>query len=261
MYFILSKISGIILAPLNLAFLLIFCGFFVCLRWRRAGLWLQGAGLAVLVAGGILPLGHNALTGLESRYDAPAAMPDDVDGILILGGSVDTEIGAERQTFILNDAAERLVAGVMLARHYPRAQIVFSGGNSSLRGTGETEAQNVARFLRAAGLAEGRAVFEDRSRNTVENIAFSKVLAGPRAGQRWILVTSAWHMKRAMAVMHRAEWPGEIVPWPTDYRTDGKKRLWPGRFDVKDNMDKAGLALHETIGSLTYRQINMGAGQ
>ena len=95
--------------------------------------------------------------------------------------------------------------------------------------------------------------FEDESRNTHENIVMTMRLLQPQPDETWVLITSAWHMPRAAAVMHSMGWPGRVLYWPVDYRTGGRLLWWPERFDVTDNMDKAALALHELAGWLTYR--------
>ena len=85
--------------------------------------------------------------------------------------------------------------------------------------------------------------------NTYENLLFSKALVKPRAGQVWLLATSAAHMPRAMAIAAQVGWP--MVPWPTDYMTtrdsDG------GWMFVSGNLGLADYVVHEWIGIVAYR--------
>ncbi|MBU0858693.1 MAG: YdcF family protein, partial [Alphaproteobacteria bacterium] len=210
-------------------------------------------GFFLLLVLGVLPLGHNILVKLEQHIQPPATMPADIGGILVLGGSLDTGVSGARNMPALNGAADRVLAGVTLAQRYPEAVLVFSGGNNNLSGGGAPETLYVHQLLNDIGYDTRSVFFEDESRNTHENIVFTRKLLMPQPEETWILVTSAWHMPRAAAVMHSMGWPGKVLFWPVDYRTDGVARAWPPAFDVADNMDKTALALHEGIGWLTYR--------
>lgn len=257
MFFSLSKILGVLASPLNLAMVLIVGGIIVAFVMRRFGRFVMGTGIAVFVAFGALPLGHNMMVGLEKQFSAPAAadMPGDIDGILVLGGAFNMDVSAARAAPALNAAAERLVAGVDLARRYPEAVLVFSGGNNRLLSDGTMEAESVwtSHFLQSVGFDHRYVFFEEESRNTHENLRFSMALALPQPEETWVLVTSAWHMPRAAAVMQSMGWPSKVIYWPVDYRTDGKIRMVPPDLDVLSNMDKASIALHEGLGWITYR--------
>jgi uncharacterized SAM-binding protein YcdF (DUF218 family) len=220
---------------------------------RRPGQIMIGAGFFLLLILGVLPLGHNMLVKFEQHIQPPVTLPADIDGILVLGGALDTDISAARNMPALNAAADRVMAGIALAQRYPEAVLVFSGGNNSLRSGGAPETLYVHQMLDDIGYDTRAVFFEDESRNTHENIVFTRRLLMPQPEETWILVTSAWHMPRAAAVMHSMGWPGKVLFWPVDYRTDGVARAWPLKFDVDDNMDKTSLALHEAIGWLTYR--------
>ena len=257
MFFSLSKILGVLASPLNLAMVLIVGGLLVYLVLRRTGRALAWTGVAVFVAFGLLPLGHNMMVGLEKTFSAPAAqtMPADLDGILVLGGAFNMDVATARGAPALNAAAERLVAGVQLGRRYPEAVLVFAGGNNTLLNDGTMVPESVwtEQFMESVGFDRNHVFFEEESRNTHENIRFAMKLAMPQPDETWVLVTSAWHMPRAAAVMQSMGWPGKVIYWPVDFRTDGKKRTVPPDLDVLSNMDKASIALHERLGWVTYR--------
>jgi uncharacterized SAM-binding protein YcdF (DUF218 family) len=99
---------------------------------------------------------------------------------------------------------------IELARHYPDAKLIYTG------------VSNWPPFVRRHGLAE-RVVFEDRARNTYENAVFSKQLASPQPGERWLLVTSAAHMPRSVGIFRQVGWP--VIPYPVDYRTTGEVEI------------------------------------
>ncbi len=256
MFFILSKIFWALAAPLNLVFVLLTaaltCVFF---KKARGAKILAGAAGVFLALFGILPTGHNMLVLLESRYERPAQMPEWINVVLVLGGSFNTAVSDGRGIPALNDGAERLTEALALARRYPNAAVIFSGGNGLVGDglhEGRTEAQDVEMFLSQSGFVDERVLYEDESRNTYENIKFTRNLFGPMPEETWILVTSAYHMPRAVAVMKNLKWQGTILPYPVDYRTDGRYRLWPHSFDILGHMYEAHVALREYIGLAAY---------
>lgn len=253
MFFPLSKIVWAVLSPLNLVFLVLLGGGAVSLFSRR-GRGLVVLGMLLFAAGGIFPVGHHLMARLESRYQAPDPMPARVDGILILGGSFMTDISAARGMVSVNETAERLFEGLALARRYPDAIVLFSGGNGRLGGGERTEAEDAELFLKTLGFPDDNVLFEDRSRNTFENFVYSRQIVLPRDEDTWIVVTSAWHMPRAMAVAQATGWTN-VVPYPVDYRTKGGDEAvgWmPRGFDVLGAFSDLQVALHEYVGLAAY---------
>jgi uncharacterized SAM-binding protein YcdF (DUF218 family) len=251
MFFSLSKIIWAILSPLNLVLLLLVAGAMMGRFRRWAGRVLIFAGMALFVIAGLTPLGGNLLAGLENRYPRPAVPPETVSGIIILGGAFDTGLSKARKVAVSNDNMERVLEGVRLAKKYPLAEAVFSGGEGKLLRRAQPEAREAAAWMRDSGLDPDWFTFEDKSRNTYENILFAREMINPGPKEVWIVVTSAYHMPRAMAVFRSIGWDN-IIAWPTDYRTDGEKRWLPQSFDVAGNMYKTDLALHEFAGIAAY---------
>ena len=112
-----------------------------------------------------------------------------------------------------------MTVAVELARRYPNLRIIFSGGTNALIFGEEAEAAFAVRQLEALGVPHERITAEEQSRNTVENAVFSRLIANPQPGQRWLLLTSAFHMPRAIAVFRAAGFPVEA--YPVDWRTTG----------------------------------------
>ncbi len=94
----------------------------------------------------------------------------------MLGGALSPDVSHARNTVALNEAAERLTAVAELASRYPDARIIFSGGSGALVYDDRPEAEFALRLLETLGVAPGRVVPEDKSRNTVENARFSRDL-------------------------------------------------------------------------------------
>jgi uncharacterized SAM-binding protein YcdF (DUF218 family) len=211
MFFWASKTLWVLAQPSNLLLLLITAGALALLLGRRRlASWLLYPSILAFLIVGLLPVGDWLLLPLENRFPALTEPPEDVDGIVVLGGAVDLEVARIRGMVAFHGEAEREITMVELARHYPDARLIYTG------------ASNWPPFVRRHGLAE-RVLFEDRARNTYENAAFSKQLASPQPGERSLLVTSAAHMPRSVGVFRQVGWP--VIPCPVDHRTTGEVEI------------------------------------
>ena len=140
----------------------------------------------------------------------------------------------------------------LLARRFPQAKVIFTGGHNSLLDLGRvSQGQSaVARmFFAQQGIAPERLVLESASRNTAENATLTYALIQPRPDQHWVLVTSANHMPRSMKSFERAGWTN-ITAWPTDFRSIG---ISPRpHWDLARNLDNLNVAVREHVGLLAY---------
>ena len=253
-FFISSKIIWALATPGNLAVVCLAAGVgvsFFCKRGGRIpGGVLIGAALALLLVFGVLPVGHSMLHHLETRVVQPQTMPARVDGILVLGGAINTRASQATGQPQFNEGVERVLSTMALARRYPDAKIVFSGGSGLLTGRERTEAVDMKIFLDSMDFDSHNVFYEDQSRNTYENIHNSFTLMKPPPGQVWVLVTSAFHMPRSLAIADKTGWI--MVPYPVDYRSHGRYEILPRSFDVLDNLYASHLSSREFIGSLAY---------
>jgi uncharacterized SAM-binding protein YcdF (DUF218 family) len=249
MFFALSKVLGFFTSPANVILAAGLCGvLLVRTRFARTGWRVASASLVALAIFGFSPAGNALIIPLEERFPAWDGSKGAPDGIVALGGAISTEVAVARREAALNEAAERITAVVELARRYPATRIIFSGGDPSL--VGATEAQTAVELFERLGLASGRVVAEAKSRNTFENARFSKDLAMPKPGERWLLVTSAYHMPRAMGVFWRIGFPVEA--YPVDWRTRGPEdfaMLFP---NLPDGLSRTDTAVHEWVGLAVY---------
>jgi uncharacterized SAM-binding protein YcdF (DUF218 family) len=219
-------------------------------RLRRSSRLLLTALALAGIAIGALPLGNYALLPLESRFPLPRSLPARLDGIIVLGAPVDPRITAERDQVTLSGSATRLSEALRLARLHPEARILYTGGSGSLRYPEMREADAARRFFLEQGLDPARLVLERESRNTYENALFSARLVQPQPGQRWLLITSAMHMPRAIGVFRALGWP--VIPYPTDYRTipSGGTDYY---FDFTEGIVALEDAAKEWLGLVAYR--------
>jgi uncharacterized SAM-binding protein YcdF (DUF218 family) len=218
MFFVLSKILWFLASPVNLAILgLLLASLLAFTRFSGPARWLGLVSAVVLVLLAFSPLARIVMRPLEDRFPQQAVMSGKVDGIIVLGGA----IGVARGDIALNNAASRMTKAVELARAHPQARLVFAGGgNNLISPVIKTEADGARLLFLALGLPEERLIFENQSRNTLENAVFTRRLVDPKPGERWLLVTSAWHMPRAMGVFRKAGFAVEA--FPVDYRSTGE---------------------------------------
>jgi uncharacterized SAM-binding protein YcdF (DUF218 family) len=248
---VLSKILWALLRPSSLLVLLAALG--LLLGWtarRRLGRVLVYAGIGGLLLALLLPVERWALRPLEERFPQPAP-PAHVDGILVLGGAVETKLSADRGRPSLNGAAERMTEFVALARRYPAARLAFIGGNGELLPEGGPEAVFALALLESLGVTPRRVTFEAASRTTWDNAVFSFDVLRPVAGETWLLVTSASHMPRAVGAFRRAGW--RVLPWPVGYKTLHDPRGMLPDSGYGERLALLDWAVHEWVGLLAYR--------
>lgn len=225
MIFLTGKLVALAIRPdswlvagLGLTVILLWRGRMAGARRVATALFLATLGLAVL------PVGDLALRPLETRYPAEPPLPA-IDGILVLGGA------------------------------HPGAQVLFTGGSGAVRdvlGPGMPGAEVARRFYAELGLDPARLVLESASRTTAENARLSLALAQP--GQTWVLVTSAFHMPRALASFRAAGWSGDLIPWPVDFRGAPLRIGW----DLTGQLERLNIAVREYVGLAAYRLLGRG---
>ncbi|SFH70299.1 Uncharacterized SAM-binding protein YcdF, DUF218 family [Bradyrhizobium sp. cf659] len=220
-------------------------------RFAALGRKLAVTTLVLLALAASSPLGNLLLYPLESRFPPWDASRGAPDGIIVLGGSVDTDLSAAHRTPVVSHAADRLLAAAELARRYPNARIVFTGGTANLVSTESREADYSAPILEGLGIPRERLILERDSRNTWENAIFTKQLVAQKPGERWLLVTSAFHMPRSMGIFRTAEF--DVEAYPVDWRMGGRDDLFTFTRVSGDGLARVDVAVREWIGLLTYR--------
>ncbi|MCI4680276.1 YdcF family protein [Rhodoblastus acidophilus] len=250
MFFVASKIFWLLASPLHLLLILLLAGLILAPRWRP-GRMLALAAAIVLALIVFSPASALLIRPLEDRFPERSAVMTPPKGIIVLGGAVDEGLTLARNQVALNEAAERMTEGAALARLYPQAMLVFSGGSSALIDNSAKEANVARRLWRELGVPESQMRFEDRSRNTFENAAFTKRLVNPQKGEKWLLVTSAYHMPRAMGVFRAQGMDPEA--FPVDYRTFGNARDNRPPGDGARAVVIFETAAREWVGLLVYR--------
>ncbi|PZA12291.1 YdcF family protein [Rhodopseudomonas palustris] len=252
MFFVLSKTLGFVVHPSNTIALICMAGAVLLLtRWRRAGRVLLVAGVVLLLIVGYSPLGNVLMLSLSERFPPWRDTGRAPDGIIVLGGAINSEVSAARGTLELDASAERVFAALDLARRYPQARIVYSGGSGNLIQRSAAEAPIAGELLKRFGVAADRVVLEDESRTTAENAAHTRALVVPKPGELWLLVTSSFHMPRSMIAFRDAGF--DVVAYPVDWRTRGPEDRTLPFATLAAGLARTDVAVHEWAGLLAYR--------
>jgi uncharacterized SAM-binding protein YcdF (DUF218 family) len=212
----------------------------VVLSRRPLGRRLLLAAAILVIVLGVLPTAWFVLSPLETRFLRPED-PGRVDGIVVLAGEEPARLSGLHAQPVLN--ASRLTTFLILARRFPDARLVHSGDTAEPFG----QSALAREILLGAGIAPERIVFEDRSRTTCDSPRATRELVKPEPTERWVLVTSAYHLPRAVACYRAAGW--DVIPYPADYR----RQKSPWYFGLTDNLGNFDDAAHEWIGLLYYR--------
>ena len=252
MFFVLSKTLGVMMLPTNLLLGLGLVGvLLLATRFARAGRRLVVACIVLLALCAFSPLGSLLIHPLESRFPQWDAAHGAPDGIIVLGGPIDADLSVEYDQPVIRSAPNRIVAAAALARRYPNARVIFTGGSPDLISPDAREADYAGTIFESLGVDKARLTLERRSRNTYENAFFTKQLARPKPGERWLLVTSAYHMPRSVGLFRRDGFP--VEPYPVDWH------VGPGLRDAlafstiaNDGLARTDLAVREWIGLLAY---------
>jgi uncharacterized SAM-binding protein YcdF (DUF218 family) len=252
LFFVLSKTIGIILLPTNF---LICAGLFgtvlLATRWARLGRWLLVTVVLLLAICGFSPLGNLMLYSLEQRFPPWDASKGAPDGIVVLGGPIDPDLSAAHGVPVTSAAADRLIMAAALGRQYPDLRIIYTGGNANLISGNAREADYAAQVFESLGIPKAQLMMERRARNTFENAEYSRAIAAPKAGERWLLVTSAYHMPRAVGVFRQAGFA--VEPYPVDWRIGGRDDLLSFHKFAVDGLSNVEVSFREWMGLVAYR--------
>ena len=246
MFYYISKIFWIFFNPFNFLILLLLIGLILHFLKKKIYKKIYLITLSLLIITSILPTGYYLIWKLENSYSLPN-IPDNIDGMLILSNGIDVKRTYEHNQLILNGKIERLIEPVKLIKKFPNATIIISGNNDTF---GKFTSVNLTKNLYGKfGIQSSKIIFEDKSRNTYENIYFSKKLIDSK---NWLLITSAIHMKRAIYVAEKLEM--NFIPYPVDF-TKTKNFSFKNFYRRNNyllNMQDFQSASYEIIGLIAY---------
>lgn len=196
-----------------------------------------------------LGLSYAVLRTLEDTYPIPSISCDDgYEGVIVLGGGINPGlIPEQRNQPQLNEAGERVTKALELLNKCPDLKLLYSTFSGALFAEGISEAESAETFFEEQRISKSRTIFENQSRNTFENAKFSTDLVDPE-NQRWILVTSASHLPRAVTTFERFGW--DITPYPVDYRSETSANYLEFRREL--SLENWNIVVHEWMGRVLY---------
>jgi len=251
MFYFVSKIVWFFVTPSNALITIAIVGLVLSrTRYAAFGPAVTAGAVAALLIAGLSPLSYWLILPLEERFPIFVDDGRPIAGIVVIGGTFDTEPTLARGQMALNETGERIVALGDLARRYPEAKIIYAGGGSEFAPEMTPEADLLERTIGALGLPAARVTYERRSLNTFQNALYAKEIAQPKSGERWLLVTSAFHMPRAVGSFRVAGFAVEA--YPVDFRTSGSAALLKPFAFVSQGLRLTDTATKEWIGLLSY---------
>jgi len=195
LFFWISKLVWLLVSPDNLllflilsATVLIYLGKYLIARYILICL----STLLILIT--LFPIGEWLLYPLETRFQTNPTLTNKIDGIIVLSGSENAYMTHLWNQVEVGNTVERDLNFMRLAYKYPAAKLIFSGGTGSLTRQEFKSADVAKRLFEELNFDVSRVVFERESRNTYENAIFSYKKAQPKKYEKWILITTAWHM-------------------------------------------------------------------
>ena len=230
----------------------------LCFLPRRpvAALWtfVVATGLTAFV--GWMPLSDAALRSLESKYPVPVGSLSPFLGLVVLGGDIDVppEVGGS-QGFVLSDGGQRVTTSVALSRRYPHLLILFAAGEIEPSSVWNTSANPAQQFFGSMGVPSERVLYERAARTTYENAILSASVPGVDKTQPWLLVTSAWHMPRSMALFRAAGW--NVTPYPVDFRSSSHTQRTD--YSLARGALRWQFVLHEVIGLAVFAALGLAS--
>lgn len=246
-FIFLKTILSLILPPASLV-LLVALGFLVGPR-RFLGRLLIAAGFLLLYLLSISPISDTLLGPIETAFPPWKDGPVKADAIVVLGGGVRDLTWLAQPCEPSGTSKERAVMGITIYRKH-RLPLVFMGGNGDPSGTVVcTDADAMARTAVELGVPVRDVKTENKSRNTLES---ARALKNVIKGNSIILVTSAFHLKRATAMFTKQGF--RVLPAPAGYRCEHKKLTFFSFIPRVENLDDSSTALYEYASFLWYSQ-------
>jgi uncharacterized SAM-binding protein YcdF (DUF218 family) len=252
MEFYIAKIVNYLLEPLYILsfFLLILICLLIFTNSKKLNIFFAKLLLIIFLFFGYTPLSNFLLHKIED-FIKPSKYPvQQLTGIIVLGGSFEQELESkERNEVLLNNAAERLTKATDIYKKNPKILIIFSGYSNKINPIGWSESEMAEKFFLEQGVKSENLIFENKSRNTFENVQYSKDIIRNHKGS-WGLITSAFHMPRSYFLFKKE---GLVLePISVDYKTGTSPTFWIN-FDIKKGLENWKIILHEIVGISYYK--------
>jgi uncharacterized SAM-binding protein YcdF (DUF218 family) len=262
-----GKVLSFLLLPPGLCLLVLLIGLLLSAiglrseKTRGKGLFFVTLGILLLFAFGVSPVADLLIKPLENAYPA-LAQPETIKkgdyedclAVVVLGGgNVEASPDEGGKSSPSPHTMKRLAYAARLAKALD-LPIVYAGGAVYAHSGGEAEAPAAERYLRAMGIPADRIILDDKSKSTWENArnvaAIVAGIPGAERSRRLIVVTSAYHMRRAAMSFKKQN--VVVAAAPTDYLAYRVPSTWEMWFPDTGALEKSFLATHEYVGLVAY---------
>jgi uncharacterized SAM-binding protein YcdF (DUF218 family) len=252
MEFYIAKVVNYLLEPSYILsfFLLILILLVLFTNYKKLTIFSAKLLLILFIFFGYAPFSNFLLNKLED-FIKPSKYPvQQLKGVIVLGGSFNSGLQSkERNEVLLNSSAERLTKVLEIYNKNSKVLILFTGFSAQLKPQGWSESDMAKKFFLEQGVRSENLILENKSRNTFENIIYSKDIIKTNKGT-WGLITSASHMPRSYFGFKKQ---GLILePISVDYRTGTSSIFWIN-FDIKKGLENWNIILHEIVGISYYK--------
>ena len=252
--FFTSKFLSTFIQPLTWAAVLLLLALWWLPRRPVAALRTLLVALSLTALVGWLALPNAVLRLLESQYAVPTESLTPYVGLVVLGGDIDVPRGAnDSRGFVLSDGGPRMTTSADLSRQYPHLRLLFTGGQSDIIDRGISVADSARKYYASMGIPPERVVYERAARTTYENAILSAAVPCVDKTQPWLLVTSAWHMPRSMALFRAAGW--NVTPYPVDFRANSHTQRT--EYSLARGALRWQLVLHEVVGRVAFAALGL----
>ena len=252
MFFIFSKIFIFFLDPLNLLLISFLLFIFITVRAKKNRVWLTPWFVFFWFVLLYKPLPEFLVKNIEDPFIYQEKVFLELDGVIVLGGGTGSgKVAKDRNDYSLGGGSERLFKGLEFIRKKPEGTIIFTGFSGNLFHEGLSEDEIIEKLIKALNIDSTNIVFERRSRNTFENAIYTKEIIGDLKIKTWGIVTSASHMKRALATFNAQSSEISFEPIPVDFQT--KNSIYWGPGNIQSSLDFWRIYMHETIGYWAYK--------
>ena len=197
-----------------------------------------------------IPIGNLGLAYLEKDFFNQSKISK-IDNIIVLAGSENINQTKKTGKLNLNGSSERLIASVKLGNQYLDSKIYFLGGDGNLVKNSIDEANVAKIFYNDVGFETKRVKFINNTRNTVENLEAFKFFNND--DQINVIITSAFHMKRALLVAKKLDI--KLIPYPVDFKSDEESSIinYYQKFSVSGNLQNFDIFFREILGIFAFK--------
>jgi uncharacterized SAM-binding protein YcdF (DUF218 family) len=248
-FFVLSKILDLVFSPLTWVLAVLVYLAFRERKTRRVAFWVPVVTALVLYVFSVEKVSNALTRGLESASKTTLRPEVTYDTVVVLGGLVEASATLASGTDSYNNNVERMLAAYDLLRLGRAKTAILSGGPAAAHL--EPEAVLIGRQLEKWGIAKDRIILESASKNTRENAVFSAQIIRERGFKEIAIVTSAFHMKRAMGCFRAVDLAFDTLT--VDYRSYSPDQSTGSLLPRAEQLANSTTALREHFGWLVYR--------